>query len=234
MNCARFATALQTPISYCKMTKPITDKPALSLDRQLIVIITAGLIGLLLIWLARYALLAFLPIIMSMMISFSLNPAVARLEARLIPHTTAVVLVIAALSVIFVMLGFYWIPSLNVDFHALADAFGQDELSNASAMSGKTPDWFTPLNPLINIALSFLTFLFKQSSNILPQSSILILAAIFTLPLAFFLLRDGENLKKSILRRTPNRLLELTIHATDDIENQIRRLSGELFTISAY
>ena len=79
-------------------------KTELTIDKQLVIIIASGVVGLLVIWLAAYAALTFVPIVLSFMLASSLDPVLARLEAMSMQRVSAIFLLLSNLIIFKIVL----------------------------------------------------------------------------------------------------------------------------------
>ncbi|MBN2008928.1 AI-2E family transporter [candidate division KSB1 bacterium] len=207
-------------------------KAELTIDKQLIIIIASGVLGLLVIWLATYATLTFVPVILSFMLASALEPILAQLEAISIKRTHAIFLVLLVVALVLIALAILWFPRMQIHFNAFLNDFSSANITTLTTSLNRHLDKFTYLKPLESTfkhSLILMGYLTDRSVGVSPTSSLLLLAISFVPFIAFFLLRDGDNLKKSMIRRLPNRFVELTIHAIYNIDQRLREVTIELF-----
>jgi len=196
---------------------------------------TVGLVlGLLLLigWLIGTLHIILAPFIFSLLLSYLFHPTVNRLERRGFSRGWAIILIFAVLFLILSFFVLFLLPGMIRELQLLYTNFPAFIFNLEEAI--KT--WQAQLAPnypfIARIDLVAKLTAFRQEVRthllqVIPVFFETLAPYLFFIPLlTFFLLRDGENIRKGLLRLVPNRYFEMTLnlqyHLTRQIRNYIR------------
>jgi putative permease len=196
-------------------------------------LIKAGLLllGLLaLIWILSYSSMVLTPLILAVLLSILLNPLVVLLEGRGLNRTLAVILVMAALTVLLAAMLTFLAPVIAHEFKTLSGIVRGETpatlLEKLKVFLHQHLPWLK--NPgitsqIMGRAEKFLYSLLNQSIQLLPSIIPVAIALVLIPFMTFFLLKDGRRLKNSFIQVMPNRYFETAISLLHKIECQLGR-----------
>lgn len=190
---------------------------------------TAILLALLAaIWIVFYSSIVLIPLILSILLSILLNPLVVRFEGRGLNHTTAVVLVMALITMALVVALAFLAPAIAHELKALGQLVNNETpatlLEKLKTLLHRHLPWLQNLgitNQILGWAEKFIYSLLNRSIQLLPSIIAMVIALVLIPFMTFFLLKDGRRLKKSLIQVLPNRYFEMTISLIHKIDCQL-------------
>jgi putative permease len=157
----------------------------------------------------------FLPILLSMILAFLLEPLIGFLEGENIPRTVSILVIFLILACLLALLAVWLIPHLQSTFLSLKSDFprylerGMDFVNEFQA---NIQERF-PFVEQYQISTKIRTFAERLFAEILiqtPKSALRLGSLMILVPLfSFFFLRDGRRMVKTCLNLVPNRYFEL-------------------------
>lgn len=207
---------------------------------------TVGLtLGLLLLigWLIGTLHIILAPFVLSLLLSYLFHPTVNRLERRGFSRGWAIILIFAILFLILSVFVLFLLPGMIRELQMLYTNFPAFIFNLEEAI--KT--WQAQLAPnypfIARIDLVAKLTAFRQEVRthllqVVPVFFETLAPYLFFIPLlTFFLLRDGPNIRKGLLRLVPNRYFEMTLnlqyHLTRQIRNYIRGILLDSLCVGA-
>ncbi len=195
---------------------------------------------ILLIWLIPFVKSLLAPLAISLVLSLLLTPLVNEMENQGINRGPAIVIIFLIFGSI-IVIGFkLLIPSLSHEIQSLSQAI---ENENPQSLIEKLQITFTQRIPVlknpqiaheVSIKLhDFFTSLIQKSLNII-LSIISSFTMFVTVPfITFFLLKDGQRIKKFIIQCVPNRYFEMSLNLLYKINLQLGNyIRGQLLVSS--
>ncbi len=179
-------------------------------------------------WVLPHSRIVLTPLILAFILSILLNPLVIVLERWGLSRTVAVLLVLAALTLLLAAVLSFLAPVIAKEFQTLSNLV-QNETS-ASLLERWKAQLYYQLPwlkksafaiELMNRAEKFFYSLLNQSYQILPSIIPVMIALVLIPIMTFFLLRDGRMLKKSFIQALPNRYFEMTVSLLHKIDRQL-------------
>lgn len=175
--------------------------------------------------------------VLSFVLATLLEPPVREMESRGLPRSTAILVVYAAiLGVLFLVISL------------LAPHIGQQIQSLVDSVQGKSPDQIVTLLqhrlfaniPLLDspaVAEKMAGFIQSLMSRLMSLAMWIfsgVTTFFIVLFVTFFLLRDGNRMKKAVISRVPNRHFELALSLSYRISQQVSRyVRGQLMVAMA-
>ena len=204
----------------------------INLNRQFLT--AAGrltLIGLLLgllIWILPYSGAVLTPFIISILLSFLLDPVVIFLERNGFSRVGAVMLIMAFFILLITLLIVWLSPIISVEVKSITKMLNQQSPMTAlekvkARLIQQVPFLSNPeiAQKLTEKLEEFVTGLLNRSIEIIPNILSMIIM-IFLVPfMTFFLLKDAPQLKKRIIQMVPNRYFEMALSLVHKISNQL-------------
>ena len=157
----------------------------------------------------------FLPILLSMILAFLLEPLIGFLEGENIPRTVSILVIFLILACLLTLLAVWLIPHLQSTFLSLKSDFprylarGMDFVNEFQAnIQERFP--FVEQYQISTKIRTFAERLFAQILLETPKSALRLGSLMILVPLfSFFFLRDGRRMVKTCLNLVPNRYFEL-------------------------
>jgi putative permease len=157
----------------------------------------------------------FLPILLSMILAFLLEPIVGFLEGESVPRTVSILVIFLLLAGLLTLLAVWLIPHLQMTFLSLQSDFPR-YLSRSMDFINEFQANLQERIPFIEhyqISTKIRVFAEKLFAEILlqtPKSALRLGSLMILVPLfSFFFLRDGRRMVKTCLNLVPNRYFEL-------------------------
>ncbi len=166
--------------------------------------------------------------IISVLLAFLLEPAVRFLENYDIKRTWAIVLVFVSIAIIFAFGIALFLPIITTEIQSVSANLQLKHPSVLTEELKMTIEEKFPLmkqrglsEELASNLRHILDSLVEKSFEILFEF-VHIVSMIFTVPVfTFFLLKDGQRIKKSLIQLVPNRYFEMTLSLVHKIGRQI-------------
>ncbi len=157
----------------------------------------------------------FLPILLSMILAFLLEPVVGYLEGESIPRTASILVIFLLLAGLLTLLAVWLIPHLQRTFLSLQSDFPR-YLSRGIEFINEFQTNLQERLPFVEnyqFSTKIRVFAEKLFAEILletPKSALRLGSLMILVPLfSFFFLRDGRRMVKTCLNLVPNRYFEL-------------------------
>ncbi|MBN2427924.1 MAG: AI-2E family transporter [Deltaproteobacteria bacterium] len=157
----------------------------------------------------------FLPILLSLILAFLVEPLVSFLEGENVPRTASILVIFLFLAGLLALLAIWLIPHLQVTFLSLKSDFPRYlsrgmEFVNEFQANVQKHFPFVEHYQISTKVRSFAESLFAQILLETPKSALRFGSLIILVPLfSFFFLRDGRRMAKTCLSVVPNRYFEL-------------------------
>jgi predicted PurR-regulated permease PerM len=185
------------------------------------------LLGLFL-WILPYSGQVITPFVVSVLLSFFLNPVVLFLENRGLGRTLSVMLIMVVFVFLVIGLVVFLSPVLSQHVQSIAKSLEGKEPTQMTAQVREFLENKAPLmkNPEISqrVTAKMEGFIYKsldQSMNIVLNVFSSIITCILIPLMTFFLLKDGRAMKKKLIQMVPNRYFEMSL-------NLVFKISGQL------
>ena len=166
--------------------------------------------------------------IISILLAFLLEPVVRIIENRDIKRTWGIVIVFISIAIIIAFGVTLFLPVVTTEIRSIS---ANRQLKHPSVLTDEFKTTIEEKFPLMKQhGLSEeLTFYLRSTFDNLIEKSIEILfefvhivSMIFTVPVfTFFLLKDGQRIKKSLIQLVPNRYFEMTLSLVHKISHQM-------------
>jgi len=201
----------------------ITTERVVKVVISLLTLILLGYLVYLYVNLVAYALTA-------LILSYLLDPLVSRLQAYGMNRTFAILLVMALVGLIITGISTTLFPTLG---QQIVDLTGQINTKNLQIIARKLDNRLIEFIPFLppGYLESHLTDIAQSIFNISGMSSTIsnlfgfftnVFAAVLVIPFStFFILKDGNYFRRSLLQLVPNRYFETTLTIIDKIEHRL-------------
>lgn len=215
------------------MSTPVQDKPIIvNLNRQAL-LLGLKLIGFLVVfrvflWVLPYASHILTPLIISVLVAFLLNPVMKFLERKGLSRMVAVLTILGVLTILIVVLGCLLFPVVVNEVQSIA-----------KGLENKTPiQMFERLKTFLESRIPYLSNpeisqrvmskaealfygLLNKSIRSIPGIFSGIITFVLIPFMAFFFLKDGSRIKRSLIQMVPNRYFEMSLDLISKIEKQL-------------
>ena len=191
-----------------------------------IVLVLIALLAFL--WILSYSGMVLTPLLVAILLSILLNPLVVMLESRGCGRTAAVVLVMAALTLLLAAALTFLAPAMAHELRNLSGLLQSETpatlLNKLKVLLNRYLPWLKNsglTSQIMGWAEKFLYSLLNQSIRLLPSIIPVAIALVLIPFMTFFLLKDGRRLRKSFFRVLPNRYFEMAVSLLHKIDCQL-------------
>lgn len=170
----------------------------------------------------------FVACIISIFLTFLLEPVVLAIENRNVKRIWAVVIVFVSIAIITAFGIIFLLPSISAEFQSISTYLQLKPPSVLTAELEATIDEKFPLMERHGLSHELAVYLqhglddlIKESIDVLFEF-VHVVSMIFIVPVfTFFLLKDGRQIKKTIIQFVPNRYFEMTLSLVHKINQQL-------------
>lgn len=182
------------------------------------------ILALLIVWIASIAIHISLIVILSVFLSVALNPLVIYFESLGLKRTLAIMLVFVSLILAIIFAVSFLIPTFINQFKTLAEQLQKVPLDVIIATAIQNLKEKIPILKgldLENKVQSLVAEYSVKAAQTLTSAVTTMFELLLAPFVAFFILKDGEKLKKKIIRAIPNKYFEMGLNVLDKIESQV-------------
>jgi predicted PurR-regulated permease PerM len=215
------------------MNQPNSDKTIiLNFDRQFLSTVFKFLIFIvtivLFILILPYSSIVLTPLIVSILLSFLVDPIIIFMQRNGFSRTAAVALIMAFFGMLFVLLIVWLAPIILVEIKSISQVLNHENpvemLKKVEALLiRQIPVKLSPkvAEMLTSWLEDFFKSLINKSFNIIPNIFSSIIMIVLIPIMTFFFLKDGPRMKKNLIQIVPNRYFEMSLILTHKIGHQL-------------
>ncbi|MDZ7261396.1 MAG: AI-2E family transporter [candidate division KSB1 bacterium] len=165
------------------------------------------------------------PVIISIILAFFLEPMITKMESRGFHRVGAILLVFFLLALLLAGFLKFLFPILSHEIRSLNQGLQSQSSTPLGAavktfLTEKIPGLQNP-EIISDRFETFMISLISKSLSLIPDV-ISILAMLVIIPfITFFLLKEGEKLKRAIIQQLPNRCLEMSLNFCHRVNHQL-------------
>ena len=166
--------------------------------------------------------------IVSLLLAFLLEPAVRFVENYRIKRTWAIGIVFASIAIIIAFGVALFLPAITTEIQSVSANLQLKHPSVLTEELKMTIEEKFPLMKQRGLSEELASYLRNTLDNLVEKSIeilfefVHIVSMIFTVPVfTFFLLKDGQRIKKSLIQLVPNRYFEMTLSLVHKISHQM-------------
>ncbi|MBI2472030.1 MAG: AI-2E family transporter [Planctomycetes bacterium] len=166
--------------------------------------------------------------IISVLLAFLLEPVVRFAENYDIKRTTAIVIVFVSIAIIITFGVALFLPVVTTEIQSISANL---QLKHPSVLTDEFKTTIEEKFPLMKqrgLSEELASYLRNTLDNLIEKSMeilfefVHIVSMMFTVPVfTFFLLKDGQRIKKSLIQLVPNRYFEMTLSLVHKISHQM-------------
>lgn len=166
--------------------------------------------------------------IVSLLLAFLLEPAVRFVENYRIKRAWAIGIVFASIAIIIAFGVALFLPAITTEIQSVSANLQLKHPSVLTEELKMTIEEKFPLMKQRGLSEELASYLRSTLDNLIEKSFeilfefVHIVSMIFTVPVfTFFLLKDGQRIKKSLIQLVPNRYFEMTLSLVHKISRQM-------------
>ncbi|MDO8142747.1 MAG: AI-2E family transporter, partial [Candidatus Brocadiales bacterium] len=166
--------------------------------------------------------------IISILLAFLLEPVVRIIENRDVKRTSAIVIVFISIAIIISFGIALFLPVITTEIKSVTANL---QLKHPSVLTDEFKTTIEEKFPLMKqrgLSEELASYLRNTLDNLIEKSMeilfefVHIVSMMFTVPVfTFFLLKDGQRIKKSLIQLVPNRYFEMTLSLVHKISHQM-------------
>ena len=166
--------------------------------------------------------------IISIILAFLLEPIVRFIENYNIKRTWAIAIAFISIAIIITLGVILFLPSITAEVHSITANL---QLKHPAVLTDEFKTTIEEKFPLMKqrgLSEELASYLRGTLDNLIEKSMeilfefVHIVSVIFTVPVfTFFILKDGQRIKKSLIQLVPNRYFEMTLSLVHKIGRQI-------------